>query len=245
MQRPDIISLRQFYSSALGRKVKKRLRQLVVDYWPERNEETIIGLGYATPLMRVLERAGGGYTKLAAAMPAQQGAIYWPVHSDNRSFLADELSLPLSDNSVHRLVVLHAFEYCAEPEKLLEECYRVLVAGGRMILVVPNRRGLWQGMGDTPYAQGTPYRVSHLKHLMNEAEFTLREVRTALFTLPISHPVLLRAWEVWERLFGLVFWGLGGVVVMEVEKQIYAAIPEPVLKKAKRQGWVGEVAPAG
>ena len=245
MKRPDVIQLRQFYSSALGRKVKQRLRQIVSETWGEHDDETIIGIGYATPLLRVLERVGGKPASLAAAMPARQGAIYWPVHADNRSFLADELSLQLGDNPVHRVLVLHAFEHCKEPEKLLDECYRILVPGGRMMLIVPNRRGLWQSMGDTPYTTGTPYRISQLKHLMGEAEFTIRESRSMLFTLPFSHPLLLRSWEIWERLFGLILWGMGGVVVLEVEKQIYAAIPDPVLKKAQQQAWVGEVAPAG
>ncbi|MFZ4125521.1 MAG: hypothetical protein ACOYJ2_05560, partial [Rickettsiales bacterium] len=69
--------------------------------------------------------------------------------------------------------------------------------------------------------------------------------RTALFTLPFAHPILLRIWEVWERIFGLVFWGMGGVVIIEAEKQIYAAIPEPVFKKKRAPRWSGAAAPAG
>lgn len=243
MARPDVIQLRQFYSSALGRKVKQRLRQIIVEYWQPHEGETIVGIGYATPLMRVLEHTSCKRTMLAAAMSARQGAIYWPVHADNRSVLVDDVNLPFRDGSVNRVIVLHSLEYCAEPEKLLEECYRVLVPGGRVLLVVPNRRGLWQSLGNTPYNHGTPYRSSHLKRLFSDAEFTLRETRSALFALPYTHPILLRVWDVWERLFNLVLWGMGGVLVMEAEKQIYASIPEPVKKPAP--AWVPEAAPAG
>jgi SAM-dependent methyltransferase len=242
-QRPDVIALRQFYSSSLGRKVKQRLRQLLLEYWPETADETILGIGYVTPLLRVLERTSGKRASLAAAMPAAQGAIYWPVHADNRSFLIDEIYLPLRDNSVNRVIMLHTFEHCNEPEKLLAECYRILVPGGRVMMMVPNRRGLWQSLGETPYAQGTPYRTSQLKQLLNTEEFTLREVRTALFALPFSHPLLLRIWDVWERFFGLICWGMGGVIIIEAEKQIYAAIPEPVFKKVKQTNWSRAAAP--
>ncbi len=243
MARPDVIVLRQFYSSALGRKVKQRLRQLVLETWSAHAHESIIGLGYATPLLRVLER--GDATSVTAAMPAEQGAIYWPVHADNRTVLVDENNLPIRDNSVNRILMLHAFEHCNNPETLLEECYRILVPGGRIMVLVPNRRGLWQSVGDTPYAQGTPYRTAQLKQLFAAEEFTLRETRTVLFALPFSHPILLRVWEWWERLFGLVFWGMGGLIMMEAEKQIYASIPEPAFKKVKQTAWTGAAAPIG
>ncbi len=244
MAAPDVISLRQFYSSPLGRRVKQRLRHLLLEHWPEHAGETILGIGYATPLLRALERTGGAPPVLAAAMPARQGAIYWPIHADNRSFLADELALPIHDNSVHRIILLHALEHQAEPEKLIEECFRILVPGGRMLLVVPNRRGLWQALGATPYATGTPYRASSLKQLLREGELTLRDSRSALFALPLTHPFWLKTWPLWEFLGRMLAWGLGGVLVVEVEKQIYAAIPEPVKAKAARRRWVPAPAPA-
>lgn len=243
--RPDVIQLRQFYSSSLGRKVKQRLRQLIVEYWQPHEGETILGIGYATPLMRVLERSSGKASLLAAGMPAQQGAIYWPVHADNRSFLLIDTKLPLRDGSVNRIMLLHALEHCAEPQILLEECYRVLVPGGRIMLVVPNRRGIWQSLGDTPYTQGTPYRASQLRKLLASESFTLRETRTALFALPYAHPALLRIFEWWDRILGLLCWGMGGVLVMEAEKQIYAAIPEPAFRKVKQTSWASAPAAAG
>ncbi|MFZ4125969.1 MAG: class I SAM-dependent methyltransferase, partial [Rickettsiales bacterium] len=168
MQRPDVIALRQFYSAALGRKVKQRLRHILRETWPEHEGETILGLGYATPLLRALERTQGKHAAIIAGMPAAQGAIYWPIHTDNRSFLMNEQNLPLRDNSVNRVVMLHMLEHSNEPEKLLAECYRMLVPGGRIVIIVPNRRGLWQSLGETPYTQGTPYRSSQLKHLLHD-----------------------------------------------------------------------------
>ncbi len=236
--RPNVVSLRQFYSSRLGRKVKQRLRQLVMEQWPDHAQEAIVGIGYALPVLRVLERAKPA--SLVALMPANQGAIYWPVHSENHSVLGDEMMPPFAAGTVHRVVMLHAFEHVAQPKELLQVYWQMLVPGGRLLLIVPNRRSYWASFGTTPFARGTPYSMSQIKELLADAQFTLRDHHTALFAPPTSHPMWLRAWRSLESLGRALAPGMGGVLIIDAEKQIYASIPEPVAK-AK---WVRAVAPA-
>jgi hypothetical protein len=228
VMRPNIVSLRQFYSSRLGRKVKQRLRQLVIEHWPEHAQEVIVGIGYAVPVLRVLERAKP--SSLVALMPANQGAIYWPVHSENQSVLGDEMMPPFAPGTVHRVVMLHAFEHVARPKELLQAWWQMLVPGGRLLLMVPNRRSYWASFGNTPFTEGTPYSMSQMKALLGDVQFTLRETRTVLFTPPSSSAVWLRFWRSIETLCGSLFPGMGGVLVIDAEKQIYARIPEPVAK---------------
>lgn len=229
--RPNVVSLRQFYASPLGRKVKQRLRQLVMELWPEHAQETIVGVGYAVPVLRVLERAKPA--ALIALMPADQGAIYWPVHSENHSVLADELMPPFGPSTVHRVVMLHAFEYAPRPQELLSVYWHMLVPGGRLLLVVPNRRSYWASFGATPFTRGTPYSMSQLKELLAEAQFTLREARTALFAPPGASSFWLRSWDFFSTIGRWFFPAMGGVLVVEAEKQIYASIPEPVGSRVK------------
>ena len=243
MPAPDVISLRQFYSSALGQRVKKRLRRLLLTQWPEHAGEIILGLGYAPPLLRALERTEGEPPQLLAAMPARQGAIYWPVHADNRSFLVEETALPLADNSMHRIILLHALEHHPAPQDLLAECFRVLAPGGRLMLVTPRRPSLWRALGATPFAVGKAYRPSSLKQLLRGSDFTLRDLRGALFAPPLTHPFWLGSWGLWEFLGSAVCWGCGGVLVAEAEKQIYAAIPAPVKARRKQQRWAPAAEP--
>lgn len=235
--RPNVVSLRQFYSSRLGRKIKQRLRQLVMEQWPDHAQEAIVGIGYAVPVLRVLERAKPA--SLVALMPASQGAIYWPVHSENHSVLADEMMPPFAAGTVHRVVMLHAFEYAAKPKELLQVYWQMLVPGGRLLLIVPNRRSYWANFGSTPFARGTPYSMSQIKELLADAQFTLRDHHTALFAPPTSHPLWLRAWRSFETLGRALCPGMGGVLIIDAEKQIYASIPEPTTK-AK---WVPAAAP--
>jgi SAM-dependent methyltransferase len=241
--RSKIISLRQFYSSRLGRRVKQRLRQLTLQHWPHHEGEVIVGVGYAPPLLRVLERAGGRPAAMVALMPAEQGAIYWPVHADNHSVLADELRPPFAVNTLHRVVMLHAFEHHGRPEELLRIFWELLAPGGRILLVVPNRRGRWASLGNTPFGEGIPYSLGQMRAMLEEAQFTLRDVSAALYAPPSAHPFWMGCWSVLERLGNFLCPGLGGVLVIEAEKQIYAAIPEKVAEV--RADWADiPVAPA-
>jgi SAM-dependent methyltransferase len=222
--RPDIVNLRQFYSSRLGRKVKRRLRLLLRDYWPREPAMHVVGVGYATPLLPLPTAAPYASARILALMPTPQGAIYWPVDDQNHSVLGDELRPPFMPSSLHRVVVVHGFEHTHAPDELLRIWWQLLVPGGRLMLMVPNRRGLWARFGSTPFASGTPYTLGALKELLNAANFTLRDARSALFTPPSTHPFWLRAFSAIEWLGAAFFSRMGGVLVVEAEKQIYAGV---------------------
>lgn len=234
--RPTVVQLRQFYSSRLGRRVTQRLRQSILEYWPEHTQETIIGIGYTPPLLRMVGR-GGKSSAILALMPADQGAIYWPVHTDNRSVLGDEMMPPFSPNTLHRVLMVHLFEFLPQPLELLQVYWQMLAPGGRLIVVVPNRRGLWARFGKTPFGCGTPYSIAQLRELLEKAQFTLRECATALFAPPAVHPFWQRIGGVLEWLGGMLAPGMGGVIVAEAEKQIYAGLAVPTV--AHRRQWAG------
>jgi SAM-dependent methyltransferase len=236
--RPDIVNLRQFYSSRIGRKVKQRLRRLVRSDWPALKGDAVVGIGYAPPLLSEMDRADDDHGALVALMPVSQGAIYWPVSLDNRSVLADELRPPFAPSSLQRVVMVHAFEHVARPDELLQIYWQLLAPGGRLLLVVPNRRGVWASMGATPFSQGIPYTLSTVKELLRDADFTLRETHTALFAPPSSHPFWLHSWAVFEWLGRIVLPGFGGVLMIEAEKQIYAGIQQPVLAPKRAPNWL-------
>lgn len=232
--RPSVVQLRQFYSSRLGRIVKKRLRSIVSGRWLDHQNETIVGIGYAPPLLRVLDRNNGGH--ILALMPADQGAIYWPVHTDNRSMLGDELMPPFADNTLHRVLMVHAVEFSERPDELLRVYWQMLAPGGRLLVIAPNKYGVWAHAGRSPFTRGKKYSSGKLKDMLEEAQFTLRDCSTALYAPPST------AW-VWGQLAGILEWigrallpNFGGVVVIEAEKQIYAGLGIPV-EAARRSRW--------
>jgi SAM-dependent methyltransferase len=64
-------------------------------------------------------------------------ARYWTVdvQSHNRpTVLADAHTLPIASESVDLVLSLQVLEHCIRPERILQESYRVLVPGGRLVL---------------------------------------------------------------------------------------------------------------
>jgi SAM-dependent methyltransferase len=234
--RPDIVNLRQFYSSPLGRKVRRRLRNLMRDYWQHGSGLASVGIGYTVPLLP-LPNAADAQARVIALMPMAQGAIYWPINAENHSVLADELCPPFMPSSLHRVLMVHGFEHVSAPDELLRIWWQLMAPGGRLMLVVPNRRGLWARFGATPFATGTPYTLASIRQLLNGSGFTVRDMRSALFAPPSAHPFWLSCFHAIEWIGAACFPRVGGVFIVEAEKQIYAGLREPLLPAKAPAKW--------
>ncbi len=221
----DVVSLRQFYSSELGQLTSYYILRAIRRIWPDFRQDKTICLGYMLPYLDGLEEE---CSLLAPMMLASQGGIRWPREQDNRVSLVRESALPLPHDSVNRVLVLHVMEHSRSPAKVLEEIWRVLVPGGRALLVVPNRRGLWTLASSTPFGHGHPYSLQQIGKRLGDKGFTLVRYQTALFPLPVDWKWLRFLAPVFEWLGRLLLDGSGGVILVEVEKQIYASIAEPV-----------------
>lgn len=239
--RADIVNLRQFYSSSLGRRVKARLCRITLNHWPSHKGDVILGIGYTLPMLRVIERTSNGL--VAALMPAVQGAIYWPIHSENRTILGDEMRPPFASNSVSRIVMLHTLEHADAPQELLRVVWQLLEPGGQLLLMVPNRQGLWSRVGTTPFATGKAYTLIELKTLLGDADYTLREVSTSLYLPPSAHPLWFKLSGLCEMVGHMLFPRRGGILVIEAEKQIYAGVGERASSR-KATAWPATATPA-
>ena len=103
--------------------------------------------------------------RVVALIPAQQGALKWPAEEGNIVSLVLEEGLPLPDVSVDRVLMIHSLEYSDQARKLLREVWRVMTEGGRVLIVVPNRRGIWARIDHTPFGHGqlTAAQMSRLQ----------------------------------------------------------------------------------
>jgi len=229
----DVVDLRDFYAGRLGRVARQMIGRRVRALWPELKAMRILGLGYATPYLRpYLAEA----ERVLAVMPAEQGVLPWPREGPNRSALSEEGELPLADFSVDRVLLVHSLEFSEQVRPLLKEIWRVLAGGGRLIVVVPNRRGIWARIENTPFGQGSPFTPGQLTHLLREEGFTPERNAAALFVPPTISRFMVRSASVWERLGERWFTTFGGVVLVEATKQIYGARPlaERAKKKSRR-----------
>jgi SAM-dependent methyltransferase len=158
-------------------------------------------------------------------MPAGQGVIKWPTARPALAALVEEYDLPLLDLSVDRVILVHALEMSDDAPSLLREIWRVLAPGGRLLLVIPNRRGLWARMDTTPFGYGRPYSRSQILHLLRETSFTPTSWGEALYMPPIPRGWLIRLAVAWERTGRTISAPFAGVHIVEAMKQVYRAIP--------------------
>ena len=229
--RPDVIDLAHFYASHLGQVARRIIRRRIRLAWPDVKGLRVLGIGYATPYMSPFREES---ERSLAVMPATQGVVHWPRDGANLVVLSEERELPFPDESVDRVVLVHAVENAEQIAPLLEEVWRILTPPGRLLVVVPNRRGLWARFESTPYGHGRPYSPPQLTRLLRETNFSPAIVEPALFVPPGQWRMILRAANLFER-FGQR-WGLGlaGVLVVEAGKQVYALPTQSQTHKKKK-----------
>ena len=221
----DVADLRSFYyDRALGRVVQRILRERLTTLWPPLRTTgmTVAGYGFAAPLLRpYLAHA----RRVTALMPGQQGVMAWPAGLPNHSVLADEDAWPLETGSVDRLVVLHALETAVHAAGLLEECARVLGPGGRRVVMVPNRAGLWAQTDTTPFGIGRSYTRGQLETQARAAGFVPETAAAAVYIPPSDRRFWLKTAQLWERTGTRIAAVLiAGVVVAEFSKQTPAPV---------------------
>lgn len=226
----DVVDLRNFYAQRLGTVARRFIGRGIRARWNDTRTLRVLGIGYATPYLGLFRDEA---ERCLAFMPAPQGVVRWPSTRPALAALVDEDELPLTDAAVDRALLVHALEMSSDPVELLREVWRVLAAGGRLLAVVPNRRGLWARMDTTPFGQGQPYSRSQITHLLRETWFTPTGWGEALYVPPIARGWFLRSAVAWERTGAAIWAPFAGVHIVEATKQVYRLIPAPRREKRR------------
>lgn len=215
----DVVDLREFYASRLGiatrRLIASRLRRKIGNT----SGATVIGLGFACPY---LEELGVEARRVLAFMPARQGVIGWPDEGKVRSALVDVVDLPLVESAVDLALVIHGLEAVDAPDEVLKELWRVLSPQGRLLLVVPNRRGLWARFDSSPFGHGQPFSRPQLARALREAQFAIQSWDQALYVPPLTGSALLPMAPLLEQAGRAAVPAVSGVIIVEAVKQVYA-----------------------
>jgi len=222
----DVVDLRNFYSQRLGVVARRFVGRGIRSRWPDATGQRVLGIGYATPYLGLFREEA---ERCLAFMPSYQGVVKWPTSRPALSALVDENDLPLPDAGVDRVLLVHSLEMTQDAAALLREAWRVLAVGGRLLAVVPNRRGLWARMDTTPFGNG---RRSQITHLLRETWFTPTGWGEALYVPPIGRGWFLRSAVAWERTGATLSAPFAGVHIVEATKQVYRPIPA---RRAKRR----------
>jgi SAM-dependent methyltransferase len=233
----DVVDLRNFYAQRLGIVARRFVGRGIRARWSDLGAQRVLGIGYATPYLGLFREEA---ERCLAFMPAAQGVVKWPSASPTLTALVDEAELALPDSAVDRVLLVHALEMSHDGAALLREVWRVLAPGGRLLAVVPNRRGLWARMDTTPFGHGRPYSRSQVTNLLRETWFTPTGWGEALYVPPIARGWFLRSAAAWERAGATISAPFAGVHIVEATKQVYRAIPA----RREKQRLVPEFEPA-
>ena len=227
----DVVDLRDFYDTSLGQMARRMIRRQLRQLWPDLAGQRVLGLGFATPYLRPLLAEA---ERVIAIMPASQGVLPWPPEGPCLTALADETELPLPDRSIDRIILVHALEAAEQVRAMMREIWRVMADGGRLIVVVPNRRGVWARMERTPFGNGRPYTPAQLNRLLRDNLFTPVAETSALLLPPTGSRMLLRSAPAVEELGRRWLDAFAGVIIVEAAKQIYSGSGLRVGKPGRR-----------
>jgi SAM-dependent methyltransferase len=218
----DVHDLREFYyRSPLGRAAQKVIRSELMRLWPEAKGQTVVGFGFAVPLLRPFL---GDARRVIGLMPGPQGVMPWPAGGKNVSVLCEDTLWPIANGSVDKLVLLHGLETSDHPMALMDEVWRVLAPQGRAVFIVPNRTGLWSRSDATPFGFGRPYSLGQLEKQLRSTGLIPTKTLSTLYQPPSAK-------RGWRRLANAIesagrylpVFAAGGVLMVEVTKQV----PQP------------------
>ena len=239
----NVLDLKRFYQSPLGRTARRMIARRITEIWPSVSGLDFLGIGYPIPYLSPFTNEA---RRVAVVMPPRQGVIRWPAEGSNRTVLAHQAEMPFPNLTFDRVLIVHAFESAGSLRPMLREVWRVMSDSGRLLVVAPNRTGIWARTDSTPFGAGLPYSAGQLDRALRDCLYAPERTRHALFAFPSSRRLSLSLSPTLERLGLRFFATFSGVILMEATKQIHAGAPEGTKRRTLRIGG-GEIkaVPAG
>lgn len=226
----DANAVADFYATRQGAVAAYLLRQRLQELWPSLSGQSVLGVGYAAPYLRLWREQA---RRCIALTPAQLGAARWPPGAANLSCTAEEDALPFADLAFDRILLVHGLEAAENARRLLREVWRVLKDDGRLLVVAPNRRGMWAHLENTPFGQGQPYSPGQIGRLLAAAMFHVERRDTALYLPPTRVRLILRSGRLLERSGRRLIPRLAGVTITEAAKDLFGAVPAQAVPRRR------------
>lgn len=231
----EVYAAEDFYRTERGAVAARLVRERLVSLWPaapagRRTDLAFLGIGYAAPYLELWRE---GAARCAAVVPSPIGAPRWPADAASLCCAAAEDALPFPDLAFDRVLVVHGLEAADHARRLLREIWRVLKDDGRLLVVVPNRVGVWAQVESTPFGQGQPYSPGQIGRLLAAALFRVERRDSALYLPPANMRLLLRGARLWEAFGRALLPSFAGVTITEAVKELFGAVPAQRVPRRK------------
>lgn len=221
----DILRLKEFYETPAGLRCCSLLHHHLSFIIPP-SFSSFLGVGYVFPYLdhplfeTFIQKKGQG----AILTTENMGAFPWPSKEQNQVSLINPHNWPIPDQSIDFIFLAHSLEHTPHPTLFLREAWRVLRNEGRLMALVPNRRGLWARSEKTPFGYGHPYSRPQLIGIFQENFFSDLIVQECLYMPPFQFSTSLSMATTWEKIGSRIFQTLGGAFLILGTKSLYAGI---------------------
>ncbi|MBF0421836.1 MAG: methyltransferase domain-containing protein [Magnetococcales bacterium] len=218
----EATQLQSWYEEPWGRLVVRLVGGSMERLLHDNPSERTLGIGFAQPYLDWL-RPWLGHSLGAA--PAEMGVVLGASGIANRTAQVRADALPFPDAWFERVVMAHLLEGTSDPHSALREIWRILIPGGRLMILVANRGGFWARRDSNPFGWGSPYSPGQLRHILEQTLLIPRQWGYSLFFPPLNRKVSFAWANAWEQAGSRWFAPLGGVILCEAEKVVYASTP--------------------
>lgn len=210
-------SLKAFYESKIGQVVRRILQRRLREIWPDVEGLSCVGLGYAAPYMPVKAQ------RSVVFMNAETSAHCWPCEQNaaNRAALIDPAAIPVGAERFDRAIMIHHLEHIQKLKDNLQEAWHILRPHGRLLVIVPNRHGLWARADWSPFGSGMPFSLSQILYYLESCDFKTVQVQEALFLPPRQRGLPLKFAAFLEQSLRYCLPVVAGVHLIEVQKEVH------------------------
>ena len=231
MMRQNVRDLETFYASRLGRAANNMVLRRLSTIWPDLTGRDVLGYGYCYPyLTPYLTDA----KRVVQAMPGSMGALAQRSPRGVMTCLTETTALPFEDGQFDNVLVAHGVEEVVMVPELLQELWRITRPEGKVIVIAPNRTGLWARSDRSPFGAGRPFSRAQLRSVLKDARFIPTVWSGALYIPPWRIMCGKTILNVTES-FGETVWpGFSGLVLVEALKRLYAEPSGKVKEGIKR-----------
>ncbi|CAO4846209.1 MAG: hypothetical protein CNLJKLNK_00411 [Holosporales bacterium] len=213
----SIKTLHAFYHSPLGEVVRTIIEKKLSNFLRhDQHHRIILGIGYAHPFLstQIIEN-----NMVLSFMPDSIGACAWPTAQNNKVALVHDWMLPLANQSVDVVCIIHGLEFVQQTEAFFQELWRVLKKDGKIILIAPNRRGIWSRFEHTPFGFGRPYTMTQAQEILSNYGFITTHKERFLTFPPINYPQLLKGASLFDKISPFFLKNFSGAIGLVAEKK--------------------------
>ncbi len=161
MDNQSIQNLREFYKTDLGQKLNNLITIKIKSYF-DYNQNTLL-IGYNNIDKKILTLS--------------------PAIQEGQSILSDINNLPLDNNSINQIIIIHAIEYIKDIELIIAEIERVLNYEGELLIFMVNKYPLFNILKAINTSEIID-QWHNLKKILQEKNLTITDTSGILFIKP-------------------------------------------------------------